>query len=94
MSIAAYTYGNQMGMYDLLEAHQLPNSHGIRRQQHSRCTSVQSLRVLDELPVELSEQAYIWQWEQGVDWDGTWRQEWMRSGWRPGAGEEQSGTVD
>ena len=25
--------------------------------------------VLDELPAELSEQAYMWQWEQGVDGD-------------------------
>ena len=24
--------------------------------------------VLDELPTELNEQAYMWQWEQGVDW--------------------------
>ena len=42
--------------------------------------------VLDQQPAELSGQAYMWQWEQGVDWRGTWGQEWMCSGWRPGAG--------
>ena len=42
--------------------------------------------MLDELPAELNEQAYMWQWEQGVDWGGTWRQEWACSGWRPVAG--------
>ena len=33
--------------------------------------------VLDELPTELSEQAYVymWKWEQGVDGDGNQRQE-------------------
>ena len=50
--------------------------------------------VLDELLAELSEQAYMWQWEQGVGGDDTWRQEWMCSGWEPGAGEEQLSTVD
>ena len=44
--------------------------------------------VLDELPAELSEQAYMWQWEQGVDGDGNQKQEWQCSGWRPGAEEE------
>ena len=48
--------------------------------------------VLDELPAELSEQAYIWQWEQGMDGDSDWRQVWLCSGWKPGAG--QLGTVD
>ena len=50
--------------------------------------------VLDQLPAELSEQAYMWQWEQGVDGDSNWRQEWLCSKWKPGAGEEQLGTVD
>ena len=31
--------------------------------------------VLDELPAELSEQAYMWQWEQGTDGDDDQRQE-------------------
>ena len=35
--------------------------------------------VRDGLPAELSEQAYMWQWEQGMDGDDTWRQEWMCS---------------
>ena len=30
---------------------------------------------MTELPAELSEQAYMWQWEQGVD--GGWGQEWL-----------------
>ena len=50
--------------------------------------------VLDELPAELSEQAYMWQWEQGVDGNEDQRQEWQCSGWRPGAEEEQVDTVD
>ena len=50
--------------------------------------------MLDELPAELNEQAYMWQWEQGVDGDSNWRQEWLCSGWKPGAGEEQLRTVD
>ena len=33
--------------------------------------------VLDELPAELSEQAYMWQWEQGVDGEHDRRQEWL-----------------
>ena len=44
--------------------------------------------VLDELPAELSKQAYMWQWEQGVDGDDNQRQEWQCSGWRPGTEEE------
>ena len=50
--------------------------------------------VLDELPAEISEQAYMWQWEQGVDGDDSKGQEWQCSGWRPGAQEEQLGTVE
>ena len=50
--------------------------------------------VLVELPAEISEQAYMWQWEQGVDGDGNQRQKWQCSGWRPGAEEEQTNTVD
>ena len=50
--------------------------------------------MLDQLPAELNEQAYMWQWEQGVDGDSNWRQEWPGSGRKPGAGEEQLGTVD
>ena len=50
--------------------------------------------VLDELPVEISEQAYMLQWEQGVDGEDSKRQEWQCSGWRPGAQEEQLGTVE
>jgi hypothetical protein len=50
--------------------------------------------VLDELPAELSEQAYMWQWEQGVDGDDDQRQEWQCSGWRPGAEEVQVNTMD
>ena len=50
--------------------------------------------VLDELPAELSEQACMCQWEQGVDGDSNWRQERLCSGWKPGTGEEQMGTVD
>ena len=52
--------------------------------------------VLDELPAELSEQAYmtLWQWEQGEDGGSNRRQEWLCSGWKPGAEEEQLGTVD
>ena len=50
--------------------------------------------VLDELPAEISEQAYMWQWEQGVDGEDSKRQEWQCSGWRPGAQEEQLGTVE
>ena len=41
--------------------------------------------VLDELPAELSEQAYMWQREHALDGDGDWEQEWQCSGWRPGA---------
>ena len=44
--------------------------------------------------LELSEQAYMWQWEQGVDGDDNQRQEWQCSGWMPGAEEEQMNTVD
>jgi hypothetical protein len=51
-------------------------------------------RVLDQLPAELSEQAYMWQWDLEVDGDSYWRQEWLCSGWKPGAGEEQLGIVD
>jgi hypothetical protein len=50
--------------------------------------------VLDELPAELSEQAYMWQWEHGVDGNEDQRHEWQCSGWRPGAEEEQGDTVD
>ena len=50
--------------------------------------------VLDELPAQLSEQAYMWQREHELDEDRDWEQEWQCSGWRPGAGEEQLGTVD
>ena len=50
--------------------------------------------VLDELPAELSEQAYMWQWEQGVDGSDEQRQEWQCSGWRPGVQEKQLGTVE
>ena len=52
--------------------------------------------VLDayELSAELNEQAYMWQWEQGMDGDCVRRQEWSCFGWRPGAVEEQLGTVD
>ena len=50
--------------------------------------------VLDELPAELSEQAYMWQWEQGEDGDSNRREEWMCSGWRHGAEEELLNTVD
>ena len=50
--------------------------------------------VLDELPAELSEQAYIWQWEHGLDGDINRGKEWQCSGWRPGATEAQLGTVD
>ena len=31
--------------------------------------------VLDELPAELSEQAYMWQREHALDGDGDWEQE-------------------
>ena len=50
--------------------------------------------VLDELPAELSEQAYMWQRERALDGDGDWEQEWQCSGWKPGVEEEQLGTVD
>ena len=33
--------------------------------------------VLGGLLAELSGQAYMWQWEQGVGGDDTWRQEWV-----------------
>ena len=49
---------------------------------------------MDELPAELNEQAYMWQREQGVDGEDDRRQEWLCSGWRSGANEEQLGTVD
>ena len=45
--------------------------------------------VLDGLPAELSEQAYMWQWEHDVDGDNNRRQEWLSSGCEPGTGEEQ-----
>ena len=45
--------------------------------------------VLDELPAQLSEQAYMWQRENELDEDRDWEQEWQCSGWRPGAEEEQ-----
>ena len=62
----------------------------------ARCVLVEGEEswVLDQLPAELSEQAYMWQWEQGVDGDNSWRPEWMCSGGKPGAGEEQPGTMD
>ena len=50
--------------------------------------------VLDELPAKLSGQAYMWQRGQGVDGEDDRRQGWLCSGWRPGAEEEQLGTVD
>ena len=50
--------------------------------------------MLDELPAELSEQAYMWPSEQGVDGEDGRRQGWLCSGWRPGAVEEQLGNVD
>ena len=50
--------------------------------------------VLDELPTELNEQAYMWQREQGMDGGDDRRQEWLCSGWRRGADGEQLGTVD
>ena len=50
--------------------------------------------VLDEPPAELNEQAYMWQWEQGVDCDDTWRQEWPVLRLEAWAGEEQLGIVD
>ena len=49
--------------------------------------------MLNELPAELSEQAYMWQWEQGVDGGHGRRQEWLCFGWEPGAEEGQLGTV-
>ena len=49
---------------------------------------------MDELPAELSEQAYMWQREQVVDGEDDRRQGWLCSGWRPGAEEQQLGTVD
>ena len=49
--------------------------------------------VLDELPAELSEQAYMWQREQGMDAEDDRKQEWLCSGWRPGAAEGQLGIV-
>ena len=48
----------------------------------------------DELPAELSEQAYMWQREQGVGGGDDRRQEWLCSGRRPDADGEQQGTVD
>ena len=50
--------------------------------------------MLDELPAELSEQAYMWQWEHGMDGDSNRRREWQCSGWKPGATEVQLGTVN
>ena len=45
--------------------------------------------VLDEVPAELSEQAYMWQMEEGLDGSSTGRIEWSCPGWKPGAEEEQ-----
>ena len=50
--------------------------------------------MLDELPAELNEQAYMWQWEQGADGDSNRRQEWLCPGRKPGKEEEQLGTMD
>ena len=50
--------------------------------------------VLDELPAELSEQAYMWQWEHGMDGDSNRRREWQCSGRKPGAAEAQLGTMN
>ena len=36
--------------------------------------------VLDELPAELNEQAYMWQWEHGMDGDSNRRRKWQCSG--------------
>ena len=36
----------------------------------------------------------MWQREHALDGDGDWEQEWQCAGWRPGAEEEQLGTVD
>ena len=36
----------------------------------------------------------MWQREQGVDGEDDKRQEWLCSGWRPGAAGEQLGTVN
>ena len=41
-----------------------------------------------------SEQACMWQWEQGDDGESNLRQEWLCSGRRPGAEAEQLGTVE
>ena len=49
--------------------------------------------VLDGVPAELSEQAYMWQREEGLDGSSTGRIDWSCSGWKPGAEEEQIGTV-
>ena len=50
--------------------------------------------VLDDLPAEFNEQAYMWQWEHGVDGNSDRRWERQCSGWKPGTAEVQLGTVD